>query len=157
MRLSKQSIIITISILIFVFSCSYEKINAPGQKKVHIINLNIDGEKRTAFIIRKKINRFSNIDSKNKIKIDINISNKKEVEEKNIQNKVTKYKLFMTAKVVVTDMGSGKKNEKTYNASQIYGVVERYSNTVYNAKKANDDLIEIISGEILDQLKIFYN
>ena len=157
MKLLMRSIILPISILIFIFSCSYERFNSPNQKKFHIIDVGVEGEKRSAFLVRKKINRFSNIDSKNKIKLDISLNSNKEIEEKSIQNKVTKYKLFMTAQVEITDLASGKKYKRTYKASQSYNVEDRYSNTVNNSKKANNNLIKIITEEILDQLKIFYN
>ena len=131
--------------------------NSSDQKKFHIVEIYVEGEKRAAFLVRKKINRYSNSDSGNKIKMTINLSNNKEIQEKNIQNKVTRYKLFMTAQVEVKDLVSGNEYKRSYNASQSYNVEDRYSNTVNNSKEANNNLIEIIVDEILDQLKIFYS
>ena len=157
MILFKRLIIITISLIIFLSSCSYEKMNSPDQKKFHIVDIYVEGEKRTAFLVRKKIIRYSSLKSGNKIKINIILASNKEIQEKNTQNKVTRYKLNMSAQVEIKDLVSGSEYKRSYNASQSYNVEDRYSNTVNNSKEANNNLIEIIVDEILDQLKIFYS
>ena len=144
-------------VVLCLSACSYEKINSPEQKKFHIVNISVDGEKRTAFLVRKKINRFSNSESENKIQIKIKIDNKSEIQEKNIQNKVTRYKLTMIADVEVDDLVTNQKYKRVYSASQSYNVEDRYSATLNNSKEANINLIEVIVSEILDQLKIFYS
>ena len=101
--------------------------------------------------------RYSNLKSGNKIKINIILASNKEIQEKNTQNKVTRYKLNMSAQVEIKDLVSGSEYKRSYNASQSYNVEDRYSNTVNNSKEANNNLIEIIVDEILDQLKIFYS
>ncbi len=141
---------------LFVISCTYEKINSTDQKKFHIVDITVEGEKRSAFLVRKKINRLSNIDSSNKIKILVKLSSKKEILEKNIQNKVTKYKLSIAAQVEVKDLNTNRDYKRSYSASQSYDVEDRYSATVNNSKEANINLINKIVDEILDQLKIFY-
>ena len=63
----------------------------------------------------------------------------------------------MTAIVTITDLLSDKQFKRTFNASQTYDVVERYSSTLDNEKNANNALIDKIVDEILDQIKILYN
>ena len=74
-----------------------------------------------------------------------------------MQNKVTKYHLSLSAKVLIKDLINNKEFKRTINSSQIYDVAERYSDTLNNEKSANNNLINKIVEEILEQLKILYN
>ena len=60
-------------VIILTSSCAYKKMNSADKKKFHIQNIEITGDKRTSFIIKKKINRFSNSESVNKINILIEL------------------------------------------------------------------------------------
>tara|TARA_B100001029_G_C15005753_1_gene421004 strand:+ start:131 stop:529 length:399 start_codon:yes stop_codon:yes gene_type:complete len=131
--------------------------NSADKKKFHIQNIEITGDKRTSFIIKKKINRFSNNEGKNKINIFIELEKERKIQEKDIRNKVTKYKLSINANLKVSDIESKKELNRTFNSNQTYIVESNYSNTVNNLKEANNLLIETIVNEILDQLRIYYN
>ncbi len=153
-----KNILVIISLsLLFFNQCSYERINSPEKKRFFIQEINIEGNNKTAFIIKKKIMRFSNAEGKNKIILNINLDQGKEIQEKNIQNKVTKYKISLTAKTVIKDLLKGSEIQRTYVSSSEYNVEKRYSDTVNNLKEANKALIEIILDQILDDLRIYYN
>ena len=141
-------------IIILTSSCAYKKMNSSDNKKFHIQNIEITGDKRTSFIIKKKINRFSNSESVNKINIFIELEKERKIQEKDIRNKVTKYKLLINANLRVSDIKSGKELNRTFSSNQTYIVDSNYSNTVNNLKEANNLLIETIVNEILDQLRI---
>ena len=127
------------------------------QKKFYVQEFEVTGETRESFIIQKKIQRFSNKDSKNKIKIKIDLVKNKTVQEKNIQNKVTKYNLSLSASVKIIELSTNKEFKRKFTANQTYNVEESYSNTVNNSKIANNSLIDTIVDEILDQLRIYYS
>ena len=131
--------------------------NSKDQKKFFIQEFDITGDTRTSFIIQKKIQRFSNKDSDNKIKLLVKLNKNRTIHEKNIQNKVTKYSLTLSANVKIIELNSLKEINRTFNAQRIYNVDENYSSTVNNSKDANNSLIDIIVDEILDQLRIYYN
>ena len=78
------------------------------------------------------------------------------IKEKNIQNKVTKYNIELSADVRIIDLNKANEILRTFSANQIYSVEDSYSNTVNNSKEANNSLIEKIANEILDQLRIYY-
>lgn len=143
--------------MILLSSCAYEKMNSPDKKKFHITEINTDGERRAAFIIQKKINRFSNERSTNKIKIFIDLAKSREIQEKNMQNKVTKYKVSLSAKIVITELLSKKEFKRSFSTSQIYDVTNRYTDTLNNEKDANNALFNKVVDEILEQLRILYN
>ena len=152
-----KSITIFATILILLTSCSYQNMNSKDQKKFYIQEFDITGDTRTSFIIQKKIQRFSNKDSGNRIKLLVELNKDKAIEEKNIQNKVTKYSLTLTANVKIIELDSTKEIVRTFTARRIYNVEDNYSATVNNSKEANNSLIDIIVGEILDQLRIYYS
>ena len=144
-------------ILLLMSSCSYQNMNSKDQKKFYIQEFDITGDARTSFIIQKKIQRFSDKDSNNKVKLLVELNKSKTIQEKNIQNKVTKYSLTLSADVKVIELGSAKEIKRTFTAKRIYKVEDNYSATVNNSKDANNSLIDIIVSEILDQLRIYYN
>ena len=150
-------ITITSVILLLINSCSYQKMNSQDQKKFYIQEFDISGDSRTSFIIQKKIQRFSNEDSDNRIKLLVVLDKNKTIQEKNIQNKVTKYSLTLSAKVKIIELNSTNEINRTFTARRIYNVEDNYSATINNSKDANNSLIDIIVGEILDQLRIYYS
>ncbi len=150
-------ITITSVIILLISSCSYQSMNSEDQKKFYIQEFDITGDTRTSFIIQKKIQRFSNKNSGNRIKLLVELNKNKSIQEKNIQNKVTKYSLTLSANVRIIDLNSTKEMKRTFSARRIYSVEDNYSDTVNNSKEANNSLIDIIVDEILDQLRIYYN
>ena len=142
--------------MVFNSSCSYKKMNSVDQKKFDIQDFEISGGATETFIIQKKIQRFSNKKSENKIKLIIDLKKNETIKEKNIQNKVTKYNIELSADVKIIDLNKANEILRTFSANQIYSVEDSYSNTVNNSKEANNSLIEKIANEILDQLRIYY-
>ena len=157
MIIIRSLVVIPITIIMLLSSCAYEKMNSPDRKKFHITEINSNGERRTAFIIQKKINRFSNEQSTNKIKIFIDLTKSKEIQEKNMQNKVTKYNVSLSAKIVITELLSTKEFKRLFSTSEIYDVADRYTDTVNNEKNAHNALVNKVVDEILEQLRILYN
>ena len=143
--------------IFFVTACSYQKMNSIDQKKIFIQEFEINGDTRETFVIQKKIKRFSNKDSANKVKIYINLTKGKTIKEKNIQNKVTKYNLSLSADVKIVELNTAREIKRTFVANQTYDVDDNYSNTVNNLKAASNTLIDRIIDEILDQLRIYYS
>jgi len=143
-------------IMLFINSCAYQKMNSIDQKKFYVQEFEVFGDTRETFIIQKKIQRFSNSESKNRIKVFISLKKNKTIKEKNIQNKVTKYRLTLSANVKIIELDSNKEIKRTFSARRIYNVEDNYSATINNSKDANNSLIDIIVDEILDQLRIYY-
>ena len=157
MKYLKKIIIFSLISLFLLNACTYKKINSQNQKKFNIQEINVNGDGRTAFLIKKKVNRYSNSESNNNIIITIELSKSSDIEEKNIQNKATKYKVSLSANVIVIELNSGRELNRTYNSSQTYNVEEKYSNTLNNMRDANNALIDVLTNEIIEQLRIYFN
>ena len=152
-----KSITLFSIILIIITSCSYQNMNSKNQKKFNVQEFNITGDARASFIIQKKIQRFSNENSENRIKLSIELNKDKLIHEKNIQNKVTKYSLSLSANVRIVELDSAKEIKRNFTVKRIYDVEDNYSDTVNNLKKTNNTLIDVIADEILDQLRIYFS
>ncbi len=152
----KNTFIISIMLLL-INSCSYQNMNSKYQKKFYIQEFDITGDTRTSFLIQKKIQRFSNKDGGNRIKLLVELNKNKTIEEKNIKNKVTKYNLTLIANVKIMDLNSTREIKRTFTATRIYNVEDNHSATINNLKEANNSLINIIVEEVLDQLRIYFN
>ena len=157
MKYLKKIIIFLLILLFLLNACTYKKINSQNQKKFNIQEINVNGDGRTAFLIKKKVNRYSNSESNNNIIITIELSKSSDIEEKNIQNKATKYKVSLSANVIVSELNSGRELNRTFNSSQTYNVEEKYSNTLNNMRDANNALIDVLTNEIIEQLRIYFN
>ena len=149
-------ILVFIIVLTGLSSCSYQKINI-SEQKFTIEEIEVNGDKRTSFLIKRKIERFSREDGLNKLAISINLGTKKHIHEKNIQNKVTKYKLSLTAETKIKDLKTFEVVKRSYSSNIIYNVDSRYTDTVKNEKEAKSELIDLIVNQLLDELKINFN
>ncbi len=158
--MKESKIIILLLPIIFLLNngCSYQRINLPGQETFFLENINVEGESRPAFLIKRKINRFSDPSSQNRLKIDISLDKKRVIQEKNIQNKVTKYKISLITKLKVTNLSKGNTMNRVYNNHQIYNVdSKKYSSTINNAKEAESSLINLTVDQILEGLRFYLN
>ena len=151
-----SNILVFIIVLTTLNSCGYQKISI-SEQKFTIDEIEINGDKRTSFLIKRKIERFSREDGLNKLAISINLGTKKNIHEKNIKNKVTKYKLSLTAETKIKDLKTFEVVKRSYSSNIIYNVDSRYTDTVKNEKEAKSELIDLIVNQLLDELKINYN
>ena len=155
--MNTKSILIFFLIIFLTSSCSYQKMNSIDQKRFDIQEFEVTGGARESFVLQKKIQRYSNKDSNNKIKILIDLSKDKTIKEKNIQNKVIKYNLSLSANVKIMELNTNREIKRNLTFNEVYNVGDSYSVTVNNSKEANNSLIDRMVNEILDQLKIYYN
>ena len=146
-----------LALLLLIQGCSYELINSPNKEKIFVQTINVNGDTRSAFIIKKSVMRKSNKESNNKIKMDIDLSEKVSIVEKNIQNQVTKYKINLVAKVSVNDLKSDRDYSKNYSSEKMYDVGDKYSITLENSKQAKKISLDNLINQILDDLNLYYN
>ena len=151
-----KSILVFIIIFLSFSSCGYQNVNNSNQM-FSIEEIQVNGDKRTSFLIKRKIERFSHEKGLNKLAITINLSTKKDIHEKNIQNKITKYKLSLTAETKIKNLKTLEVFKRSYSSNIIYNVDTRYTDTVKNENGAKSELTDLIINQLLDELKINYN
>tara|TARA_B100000579_G_scaffold76480_1_gene59217 strand:+ start:1741 stop:2205 length:465 start_codon:yes stop_codon:yes gene_type:complete len=142
-----------IVLLLILNNCSYQKINSSNQD-FYINEITISGEKRAAFLIKKKLKNNFVKSGANPLNIIIDLKKTKDVAEKNLQNKVTKYQLGLKAQTVVKNKDGDENITKLYSNDFVYEVVKRYADTKENEKNAYNTLIDQTVDQIMEDLKI---
>ena len=142
-----------IVLLLLLNNCSYQKINSSNQD-FYINEITISGEKRAAFLIKKKLKNNFVKSGANPLNIIIDLKKTKDVAEKNLQNKVTKYQLGLKAQTVVKNKDGDENITKLYSNDFVYEVVKRYADTKENEKNAYNTLIDQTVDQIMEDLKI---
>ena len=144
--------IITASFFLFIITaCGYNVIDQNYSKKINIVETNITGDKRIAYLIRNKFFKSKKIDDKS-VKLDLVIKKIKQIEEKNISNEVTKNKVVISVKVNFYLIEDSKSGEFLISKNGIYSVSERYSETLNSEKTLIKNIVNSISDKIIETL-----
>ena len=69
-----------------------------------------------------------------------------------IKNEITKYNLYITSEVKVDIVGTGKNFTFTLTKLNEYRVDDQYSVTVQNEKRATNEIINILSQDIVKNI-----
>ena len=147
----KFKIIITSLLLFIITACGYKVIDQNYSKKINIVETNITGDKRIAYLIRNKFVKSDKINNKS-VKLDLVIKKIKQIEEKNISNEITKYKVIISVKVNFYIIEDNKSDEFSISKNGIYNVNERYSETLNNEKTLIKNIVNSISDKIIKTL-----
>ena len=105
-------------------------------------------------MIKKKLKNNFVKSGANPLNIIIDLKKTKDVAEKNLQNKVTKYQLGLKAQTIVRNKDGDESIAKLYSNDFVYEVVKRYADTKENEKNAYNTLIDQTIDQIIEDLKI---
>jgi outer membrane lipopolysaccharide assembly protein LptE/RlpB len=89
--------------------------------------------------------------------MDITINKIKNINEKNIQNQITKYEISITVNVKFYIAEKNLMNNFTITKSGVYSVNDRYSETVNNEKRLVKNMVNNINDQILKNLRTKLN
>ena len=144
--------IIKASIFLFIITaCGYNVIDQNYSKKINIVETNITGDKRIAYLIRNKFFKGDKTSNKS-VKLDLIIKKIKQIEEKNINNEITKYKVIISVNVNFYLIKNNKSGEFLVSENGIYTVSERYSDTLNNEKTLIKNIVNSVSDKIIKTL-----
>ena len=144
--------IITASLFLFIITaCGYNVVDQNYSKKINIVETNITGDKRIAYLIRNKFFKSDKINDKS-VKLDLIIKKIKQIEEKNISNEITKYKVVISIKVNFYLIEDNKTGEFLISKNGVYSVSERYSETLNSEKTLIKNIVNSISDKIIETL-----
>ena len=143
-----------ISILLFsmlmLSSCGFKPLDQKNNNLIYIQNVDVVGETRIAYTIKNNILLISNNNSKNKYSVKVEIQKKKRVKTKNKTGKITRYSLFVSTKLELTNLNDSKKIVKLFTQNKDFDREEDYSNTINNENDAIKNIIEQISDDIVN-------
>ena len=147
-------LLIIINVLLFLSSCGFKSL-----VKENPINLNIEnfitqkGDKKLGKIIRSDVMLYSSKEAKKNIDIILEIDKQKQIREKNLKNRVTKYNLTLNVAVFI----KGDFEDKfTFNKTSSTTVTASSLNNFLNEERVYANLSRRIADEIKNMLALNY-
>ena len=147
-------LLIIINVLLFLSSCGFKSL-----VKENPINLNIEnfitqkGDKKLGKIIRSEVMLYSSKEAKKNIDIILEIDKQKQIREKNLKNRVTKYNLTLNVAVYI----KGDFEDKfTFNKTSSTTVTASSFNNFLNEERVYTNLSKRIADEIKNMLALNY-
>ena len=147
-------LLIIINVLLFLSSCGFKSL-----VKENPINLNIEnfitqkGDKKLGKIIRSEVILYSSKEAKKNIDIILEIDKQKQIREKNLKNRVTKYNLTLNVAVFI----KGDFEDKfTFNKTSSTTVTASSFNNFLNEERVYANLSKRIADEIKNMLALNY-
>ena len=141
--------ILIIILPVFLLSCGFKVINKKNEKLIFIQNISIEGEKRSANLLKNNILLISDSNSKNIFDVKIEITKKKENKIKNISGRVTRYNLSLFVKLELKNLEDNKRINQTFFRTLDYNVAKVHSDTISNENSATKNLMKQISNDIV--------
>ena len=147
-------LIIIINVVLFLSSCGFKSL-----VKENPINLNIEnfitqkGDKKLGKIIKGDVMLYSSKEAKKNIDIILEIDKQKQIREKNLKNRVTKYNLTLNVAVFI----KGDFEDKfTFNKTSSTTVTASSLNNFLNEERVYANLSRRIADEIKNMLALNY-
>ena len=88
---NKIKLVFIIGLIFLLTTCGFKKITQEDTKGIYIQNINVSGERRSAYTIKNNILLISDDKSENKYDIEIKINKKKNNKIKDKTGKTTRY------------------------------------------------------------------
>ena len=147
-------LLIIINVLLFLSSCGFKSL-----VKENPINLNIEnfitqkGDKKLGKIIRNDVMLYSSKEAKKNIDIILEIDKQKQIREKNLKNRVTKYNLTLNVAVFI----KGDFEDKfTFNKTSSTTVTASSFNNFLDEERVYANLSKRIADDIKNILALNY-
>ena len=150
--MKKLKFLISIILIISVSACGYSRLNDQSNE-LKFNNIEINGDKRLAYILKNKLSLLSKTESENTYDISINLTNSKASKIKDATGKTTRFNLVLSGDLKLT------KNKKiVYNrlftVNNDYDVSKNHSDTIRNEKNSMQNNIDALSEEITKYIQL---
>ena len=141
--------VISIIIVFLISGCGFKVVNQSERIDFKIKNISTSGDNRISYIIKNKLLPYSDIDGKKLITLEIDLSKKKMIKEKNIKNETTKFEISINA---IVQYQADENGRFEISKRGEYNVASQYSQTLNNEKKLVKTLSENIAENIIEEL-----
>ena len=156
--MSKILFLKTLLLFCFLWSCGFKVVNQSELTNFNISSISVSGDNRISFKIKNKLLQYSKNNGKKLLNLDIDVKKNKEIKEKNIKNEITKYQINIKVNLNFYELGNtNDKKEINLSIEGDYSVDQIHSRTTANEKKLIENLIENISGKLLNEIGIKLN
>ena len=158
MIIKKTQKFFLIILMLLPISCGFKVLNKSEANNYSIKSVIAKGDKRIGYKIKNYLLTYSNVSDQNQIMIYLDVSKDKIIKEKNIKNEITKYQINIKVNLNFYELGNtNDKKEINLSIEGDYSVDQIHSRTTANEKKLIENLIENISGKLLNEIGIKLN
>ena len=150
----KKTNIAALTFFVILCGCGFKPLKMSNTNNISLMELDMKGNKIINFKISSYLKQTLNFKKNNltKIKVSINTEKKKNIKEKNNKNEITKYNLTISSNVEVYILEADKKITFTVTKINEYKVDDQYSVTIQNEKRASNEIINILSQDIVKNI-----
>jgi hypothetical protein len=150
----KKITITALTFFVILSGCGFKPLKMSNINNISLAELDVEGNKFINFKISAYLKQTLNFKKNNEtqIKVSVNSKKKRDIKEKNSKNEITKYNLYITSEVKVDIVGTGKNFTFTLTKLNEYRVDDQYSVTVQNEKRATNEIINILSQDIVKNI-----
>ena len=144
------------SILIFLLlsSCGFKPMHQKNNNLIYFNKIVISGDKRIGYSLKNNISLISDENSKNNYNAEIKLTKQRKIKIKEINGKVTRYNINLSALLKLTNNKNRKEIQKTFNRNADYDVATIHSDTINNENNATKNLTQQISTEIINFINL---
>ena len=149
--------ITTLIIFSFISHCNYKPLSLSGLENYKIVKIETEGERRIGYKLKNLVLLENKNDASIPLNLNFNITKTKSINEKNINNKITKYKIDIN--VVVTMTSNIDTKVKTFNVTKsgIYDSSDKYTADLKSEKNLINSLTDNLADDILKNIIIKIN
>jgi hypothetical protein len=151
--MNKLNYFITILFITLLTSCGYKVLTLNQLGDYKITEINTSGEKRIGYKLKNQLLFNNNKENGKSIILSLNTKKNKYINEKNIKNEITKYKVEIIVNVTIDNLiEDAKKKTFLISKSGVYDSAKQYSETLKNEKNLINSLSNNLADDILKEL-----
>jgi hypothetical protein len=143
-------------VLFFILttSCGYKKINQ-DEIMIHIQNISVEGDKRTAFKLKNNILLISNKNANDKYDLELTIEDNKTSKIKNSAGRITRYNKKITVNLTLKGVSQEKSIKKLFSKSGDFEVEKVHTDTIANERNVSENIVKQLSDQITNFIIFF--
>ena len=130
--MKKLKFLLYIILIISVSACGFSRLNDQSSQ-IKFNNIEINGDKRLAYILKNKLALLSKTESKNTYDLSINLTNSKTSKIKDATGKTTRFNLVLNGDLKLTNNKKIVYN-RLFTVNNDYDVSKNHSDTIRNEK-----------------------
>ena len=147
-----------ILIIAITTSCGYKILDKDQLLNLKIKDINISGDKKTAFLIKNNIQKVLTRNQGNReIILNIKTEKTKKIKEKNLKNQITKYEITLNTNVAIEFMNGKNKKEFLISVNGNYDIADNHTSTINNQNNLEKNLTNTSTDKIINYLILKMN
>ena len=150
--MKKLKFLISFILIISVSACGYSRLNDQSNE-LKFNNIEINGDKRLAYILKNKLTLLSKTESRNTYDLSINLTNSKASKIKDATGKTTRFNLVLNGDLKLTNNKKIVYN-RLFTVNNDYDVSKNHSDTIRNEKNSMQNNVDALSEEITKYIQL---